>query len=95
MKSVLKNLIKKKDYVYHTENSNSVCSVLKETDSQNIEDNDNVCVHCNSVFVKKYGLNRHLKICKIKNDIVNKLKIEIEDLKNNNKIQYADIDTKN
>ena len=43
---------------------------------------DTTCSYCNKIFVKLYGLNRHLKICKEKINIIDKLIIENERLKN-------------
>ena len=45
------------------------------------------CEYCDKKFVKIYGLNRHLKLCNIKKDITEKLKIENEKLKNDQKIK--------
>ena len=41
-----------------------------------------ICEYCNKCFVKPYGLNRHLTKCNVKEDIIMKLKIENEKLKN-------------
>ena len=48
---------------------------------------DTTCTYCNKIFVKVYGLNRHLKICKEKTNIIDKLIIENEKLKNEKKIK--------
>ena len=49
----------------------------------NLEINKNSCKYCNKIFNKKYGVNRHLKICKTKNDVVEQLKTENDILKQN------------
>ena len=49
----------------------------------NLEINKNSCKYCNKIFYKKYGVNRHLKICKTKNDVVEQLKTENDILKQN------------
>ena len=41
-----------------------------------------ICEYCNKCFVKQYGLNRHLIKCNVKEDIIIKLKMENEKLKN-------------
>ena len=51
------------------------------------DNNVNKCDYCYKIFVKKYGLNRHLKLCNIKNDITEILKKENEELKNEQKIK--------
>ena len=48
----------------------------------NLEINNN-CKYCNKIFSKKYGVNRHLKICKTKNDLIEQLKTENDILKQN------------
>ena len=48
----------------------------------NLEINNN-CKYCNKIFSKKYGVNRHLKICKTKNDLIEQLKTENNILKQN------------
>ena len=42
------------------------------------------CNDCDKTFVKRYGLNRHIKKCKIRNNILKQLKIENEKLKEDN-----------
>ena len=49
----------------------------------NLEINKNSCKYCNKIFYKKYGVNRHLKICKTKNDVIEQLKTENDILKQN------------
>ena len=53
----------------------------------NVKIKDTTCTYCNKTFVKVYGLNRHLKICKEKTNIIDKLIIENERLKNEQKIK--------
>jgi hypothetical protein len=57
-----------------------------------IKECENNCEYCNKKFVKIYGLNRHLKKCNIKNNITEKLKIENEKLKNEQKIKDGEIE---
>ena len=90
-KNNIECLIKTKEYRTKEE--------IKITDTDNKEDdikiinesedicNNIKCEYCDKFFVKLYGLNRHLKSCNIKKDITEKLKIENEKLKNEQKIK--------
>ena len=49
---------------------------------KDIKENNMNCEYCDKNFKRKYNLSRHLKICRVKNDINRKLEIEIEILKN-------------
>ena len=75
-----KTFNKKSLYKWHTEGRKKPC-IIKETRFYNINKIQNIdqvkineCSFCNKTFCKKYGLNRHLNICKTKNDVVEKLK---------------------
>lgn len=53
------------------------------------QNNDNNCVYCNKIFSTNGNLIKHLKLGRCKNKIeddINQMKLEIENLKNNNNI---------
>ena len=60
--------------------------------TNNNKNKDTICTYCNKSFVKVYGLNRHLKICKEKQNIIDELLMENEKLKYEQKIKDEEIE---
>ena len=63
--------------------TNEINPKIIEPYTLNLEINKNSCKYCNKIFSKQYGVNRHSKICKTKNDVVEQLKTENDILKQN------------
>ena len=82
------NLQVEHNFINEKDNLKDIYKIKEEKETKNKDEKDNnKCKYCDKVFVKIYGLNRHLKSCNVKNDITIKLKRENEELKNDQKIK--------
>jgi hypothetical protein len=72
-------------FVKNMNNNENMNENIKEKEKNEIiKENNNKCIHCEKIFFKKYGLNRHLLRCKIKKDLTKNLILDNEKLKDEN-----------
>jgi len=73
-------------------NTNTIIS-NNTTDYNNSKTHNNICKYCEKSFSHNTSLIRHIKSCKVKNNIINKQQMEIKELKDNNKTLQNDNET--